>query len=564
MVNPMRKRLISIFILVALCISLTGAAFAQSYYFQVPQLTIDVFWNEDGTLSADYTFVFINDASGPIEYVDLGLPNNNFDESSITASADGNPINYISSSEFEGEGSAGVAIGLGNYSIPTGKTGTVQIQVGKVEKVIYPDTSDSNYVSAVFKNPYFISSVVHGTTDLSVTFHLPPGVQPEEPRWHPSPAGFPSEPQTGIDDQGRVFYTWSDSTASMDTQYEFGASFPKQYVPASAVVRFNPFAWVSRIGTDWLLPCGCFSFFIFIIVWSIYSGNKRKLQYLPPKVSIEGHGIKRGLTAVEAAILLEQPLDKVLTMILFGVVKKNAAEVVSRDPLELTIKEPLPEDLYDYEKDFINAFKEKDKKARQRELSDATIGLVKSVSEKMKGFSRAETIAYYRDITKRAWEQVEAADTPEVKSQKFDEVMEWTMLDRNYDDRTKDVFRQQPVFIPVWWGRFDPAYSTSVKPSISGGGPSGKISSGSPSLPHLPGSDFAASMVKGVQSFSAGVVGNISEFTSSVTNKTNPAPKPTSSGGSYRSGGGGRSGGCACACACACAGCACACAGGGR
>jgi len=30
----------------------------------------------------------------------------------------------------------------------------------------------------------------------------------------------------------------------------------------------------------------------------------------PPKISIEGHGIKRGLTAVEAAILMEEPLDR--------------------------------------------------------------------------------------------------------------------------------------------------------------------------------------------------------------------------------------------------------------
>jgi len=47
------------------------------------------------------------------------------------------------------------------------------------------------------------------------------------------------------------------------------------------------------------------------------------MQYLPPKISIEGKGIKRGLTAVEAGILLEEPLDKILTMILFGLIKKN-------------------------------------------------------------------------------------------------------------------------------------------------------------------------------------------------------------------------------------------------
>ena len=66
---------------------------------------------------------------------------------------------------------------------------------------------------------------------------------------------------------------------------------------------------------------------------------------MPPKVTIEGHGIKRGLTAVEAAILLEEPLDKVMTMILFGVIKKNAAEVIRRDPLEIKVYQPIPDDL---------------------------------------------------------------------------------------------------------------------------------------------------------------------------------------------------------------------------
>ena len=68
---------------------------------------------------------------------------------------------------------------------------------------------------------------------------------------------------------------------------------------------------------------------------SINGDRKRRLQYLPPKVSVEGNGIKRGLTAVEAAILMQQPMDKILTMILFSVVKKGAATVVSREPMKL-------------------------------------------------------------------------------------------------------------------------------------------------------------------------------------------------------------------------------------
>ena len=90
--------------------------------------------------------------------------------------------------------------------------------------------------------------------------------------------------------------------------------------------------------------------------WSAINANKRKLAYLPPKIQIEGHGIKRGLTAVEAGILMEEPLDKIMTMILFGVVKKNAATVVTSDPLKLQLANPLPADLHDYEKDFLQAF----------------------------------------------------------------------------------------------------------------------------------------------------------------------------------------------------------------
>ena len=70
------------------------------------------------------------------------------------------------------------------------------------------------------------------------------------------------------------------------------------------------------------------------------------------------------------------------------------------------------------------------------------IDLVKTLAGKMKGFSRRETVEYYKDIVQRAWAQVEAAETPEVKSEKFAETMEWTMLDKDYDDRTRRTFQQ--------------------------------------------------------------------------------------------------------------------------
>ncbi len=560
----MRKRLCLLLVILVLLI-LPARALAQDYSYSIPQYTVNVFWNEDGTVSIDYVLFFQNDPSGhAIEYVDLAMPREDFSPGSITADVDGQPLTDISTSGYQGTGS-GVAIGLGRFSIPPGESGTVHVFVGRVDNMYELDTESDNYVSGVFAPATFLKPYVHGTSDLTVTYHLPPAVQPDEPRWHSAPTGFPSEPETGFDDQGRITYTWRNPQADPSRTYPLGVSFPQAYVPESAVRRANPFAFLGSINLDCLIPLGCIGFFALIIGLGVVGENRRKMQYLPPKIAIEGHGIKRGLTAVEAAILLEQPLDKILTMILFGVLKKGAAQVISRDPLEIQAVQPLPDSLRAYEKEFIQAFELPRGRERSKALQTMMVGLVKSVAAAMKGFSRRETQDYYRDIMRRAWAQVEAADTPEVKSQKYDEVMEWTMLDRDYDRRTQEVFRTGPVFLPTWWGRYDPGFGrggtvvSTSRPSTTSA-PGGSPSGGGISLPNLPGSQFAASIAGGVQSFASGVVGNISEFTGRVTQQTNPPPTPSSSrSGGYR-GGGGRS----CACACACAGCACACAGGGR
>ena len=547
----MVRRLVSILFLIFSLAVIPTQVNAQDYAFSVPQMTVDAFWNEDGSLALEYTFVFVNAESGhPIDYVDLGLPNADFDINSITAFVDGTQVFDISADNFWGDG-FGVAIGTAPNVIAPGASGTVRVNIGRITNVLYNADEEKDYASAVLKPAYFTPETSSGFTDLTVTFHLPPGVKNDEPRYYSAPSGFNEVPDSGFDAQGRIYYRWHNPNANPSTQYEFGASFPKSYIPASSIVSISLGTILSKINLEAFLPIACIGIFVLLLGWGIVSGSRRKLQYLPPKVTIEGHGIKRGLTAVEAAILLEEPLDKVMTMILFSVIKKNAAEVIRRDPLEIKIYPSLPEGLHPYEVDFLHAFEETGS-TRQKELRDMVVALVRTVSEKMSGFSRRETLSYYRDITRRAWEQVEAADTPEVKSQKYEEVMDWTMLDRDYEDRTRDVFQRQPVFIPTWWGRFDPGYSHTSVP---------KTAASPASAPQVPGADFAASVVNGVQTFSSKVVGNITDFTSKITSVTNPAPKYTSSssGGSTRSGGG-----CACACACACAGCACACAGGGR
>ena len=64
-------------LLLVLVLFTTSSALAQTYLFQLSELHVNVFINQDGTASIDYAFTFINNPSAsPIEYVDVGMPVN--------------------------------------------------------------------------------------------------------------------------------------------------------------------------------------------------------------------------------------------------------------------------------------------------------------------------------------------------------------------------------------------------------------------------------------------------------------------------------------------------------
>lgn len=562
---PMKRQVkwIPVILIFLLLMTFQGVNANATYRFQVIREEVNLFVNQDGTVSIDYLYEFQNDTGvSAIDYVDIGIPNSNYDLKSITADVNGIAIRDIQKSEYV---NPGVALGLGSNAIKAGARGVVRAKIPVVRKMIYKAKTKEKepYASFQFSPNWFDKNLVRGFTNLTVTLYLPQGLQSEEPRYFP-PGNFPGnkDPESNYDSQGRVYYRWTSTNANAGTQYIFGAAFPARLVASSALVS-EPLINFGTINWENICPGAfCFGIFIFIVGSTIAgtrAEKKRKLKYLPPKILVEGNGIKRGLTAVEAAILMEQPVDKILTMILFSVLKKSAARVESKNPVKIVPEKTLPEGLYSYEKAFLDAMQTDTAVKQRAALQNMLVDLVKSVGEKMRGFSRKETLAYYTSIIEAAWKQVTAAETPEVQMQKYDESMDWTMLDNRYPDRTREIFGSRPVIVPSWWWRYDPVLTrgTTTAPLGTQGSVPGSVS-----LPSLPGADFAASVVNGVQSWASGVVGDITNFTSGITNRTNPPPPPSSSSGSSRSGGGGSS--CACACACACAGCACACAGGGR
>ena len=562
-------------VVLALCIVAVGTgppAWAQDYLFSLDRNISRVIINRDGSADIEYWLTYTC-ASGahPIDIIDVGMPNDTYNLSTAQAwfsrGAGGGeevPLSNIRDSEFV---KPGVEVHLDQYTLQPGEQGTVHLRIN-VRQMVYPDTEDETYASVEFAPHYYDDANVVGNTYMEIQIAFPPGVTRDETRYHKQEF----DEVDVLND--RIVFIWVYPEARGSETHQQGVSLPKSYVEKvySAPVVVGGGGGGGATDLSGLFGFGCVGVIGLIIVGSIVlgvvQGNKRKMKYLPPTMSVEGVGIKRGLTAVEAAILLERPLNKILTMIMFGLIKKRAVVVNEENPLRLEKVDPLPElEWREYEQGFLAAIKA-DGALDEKVLQKAIVELIKSVNQKMKGFSRKETVAYYKSIVDRAWEQLSAEATPEVKSQHFDQSLEWMMMDDAFEERAERSFRTGPVILPPWWVYYRPwvprvrgarqGGGTSIAPASSGRGTGGGRQI---SLPTLPGAAFASTIVGGMERTAGSIVNRIESFTGGVTRTTNPPPVRTSSGSSSTSH---RSGGCACACACACAGCACACAGGGR
>ncbi|GAB4526735.1 MAG: hypothetical protein Fur0018_12150 [Anaerolineales bacterium] len=465
-----------------------------------------------------------------------------------------------------GYGSLSVSLGSG---LRPGESGLLEvIYTMPPGGMLLADWEHNHYKSALlpFYPMDFSGDWAYGNPEQTITFNLPAGINPDEVQVEQR-YGYGTEFAVQTGNQQVTLYRQRGELSDMPWII---LAMPRTPFAQNAVTEAPRPSLLYRLGINpnlfyiLLFMAGAVGLG-FVTAWF---NNRRKRQYLPPSIKVTGHGIKRGLTAVEAAILLEQPVDRILSMILFSVVKKGAARIVRRKPLQLAFTSPPPEGLRAYEQAFLEAMKTERHATRRKALQGVIVTLVGAVRQSMKGFHYGHTKAYYKSIVQKAWAQVEAADTPEVQAQTVEEALPWTMLDDDFDDRSRRIFHTRPVYLPRWWSAYDPgtqgaAHSRQTGHPTGGTVPASPQGSAAPSgLPTLPGGEFAASVVGGIQSFSSQVVGDLTDFTSHITQKTNPVPVNTSSSRGQGSGGGGHS--CACACACACAGCACACAGGGR
>lgn len=529
-------------IILASCISaiphgtaLTRIDVKQTVTYRIDKEWATIWINEDSSIELHYniTITYESNAQG---WIIVGMPASGFYIDSVT-NLEGTALTY---NDLSSGGNYQIEAYFGHPMSP-GDQDTVLI-IAVVPNMVFVDEMNEGNVGMQFTPTYFPEEV----QNLRVAIVPPEGVTEEEIKT--------SEPAFFTTVEGAIAVFWEREDLPPNTQFTFGISIPEAYVTIPSTDSDSDL---------WTFLALILVVFGGIVIIVLLLRRRRKESYEKPKISIEALGPRRGLTAVEAAIVVNTNPAKVLTMILFGLLLKGLVSVTEVDPLikvsrseQADQETPSTRKRY-YEIDFLQAIEPKGL-LNEKRLARAYLSLRDNVDKKMKGYSRVDTEKYYNSVVAKAWEQVTKASTPQLKGTVIDQNLQWLLVDEKYSDKFRSAFPPNMLFLPrpgwnwYWRNPLVPS-SGATTPSLP------TRPSGAPEYQPIPAQEFADSIVSGIEKATNNLVRDAESFAKRLI----PPPNSVQSARSVR-----RRAKCvcacaSCACACACVSCACACAGGG-
>jgi hypothetical protein len=557
--------LLSVLVLfVSFSLWIVPSAGAQGVTYSVSQEWVEIWINTDRSVDVQYNITFMYLTGEPQGISTVGMPKGGF-QVEYVHDLSGSDLQFqdVSQGSFYG-----IDVYLSKPIILNYPYTFIVYAV--VPGMLYADESNSGNVGLLFY-PSTFPSAIGSIADLRVAMVLPQGVQSTEVKYS---EGVQFD-NVFLQGNNTVVY-WERHYWSPSQTFMPGVSFPANYVSSGPS---GPSSWV-------YLPVAVFVVLLAVLVIVVLV-RFGKSMYQGPRISVEALGALRGLTAVEAGVVLEQKPVKVLTMILYGLLLKRVVAVTETAPLVKLMKlkgadaetpEPRqgrvagesavsgqsaasgvqltgshPPVRY-YEREFLKAINS-DGTLDEIGLARAYLAVDATVSEKLRGHSREDTVNYYKSIVDQAWAQVTQAGTPELKGDALDKNLEWLLEDEKFDDLLKTAFPPGTIITPMpgWWWYWGGPWSWSGRQGPPSVGPSA-----SAQAKPLPVQDFANNIVRGLQATSNSLVKDVQEFTNRlIPLQTVHSERPVRGWSSCV---------CAChacACACACVSCACACAGGG-
>jgi hypothetical protein len=542
MVKPTFLVLITLLIFM-LAVSAANSVNAQNLVYSVDNEWAQIFINQDGTIDLTYN-ISVAVTLGSMGGFYVGQPKSDF-TSGQAVDQYGNILQVVdasSGSDYR------VDVTL-NQRLTAGQSIWFQVTTN-VAGMISNDTQNRGNYGMQFI-PQWISDVA--ISDVRMQIVLPPDVTTGDVKTTQNFYNGTSMVE------GRLAVYWEKPVIQANEQFLVGVSFPASFMPnyvpsQSGSGGFDFGSYGAIIG---------FFGFLFAIVVLFLVVKASKSAYTSPKLGIETLGVRRGLTAVEASFLLDLKPPQIVTEILYSLLQKRAVWAqITKPSLKLKVLSPYenktgtPENpLRYYEIDFLNSLRVEGTLDEEK-LARAIMFLRDTVEQKLQGYSRKDTVDYYRKIASQAWAQVEQAGTVELAANAYDEQLLWLMLDPNQRTHTETVFRDrviQPNPLWFWWWY---GYTTyHPQPTYS---PNVNVPSQSGLPPQIPGADFANNIATAVEGTSNSIVANLEKFANAIV-----PPPPKASHDPAHPKANGVCACAACACACACVSCACACAGGG-
>src|SRR5665648_1134362 len=401
-----------------------------------------IFINQDGTIDLIYN-ITVSVSQGTMHGFYVAQPNSDFTRATAV-DQNGNSLQVVDASSG---GDYRVDVTL-NQPLTAGQSVWFQVTTN-VAGMISNDTQNPGNYGMQFI-PQWISDVP--ISDVRIQIVLPPGVSTGDVK---TTENFYNGTSTV---NGQLAVYWEKPIIQPNEQFKVGVSFPSSFMPnyvpsqpGGGGLDFGAFGAV--IGVFGLI-------FAFVILFLVVRAV-RKIRYTSPKVGMETLGIKRGLTAVEASYLMDLKPPQLVTEILYSLLQKRAVWAQETKPsLKLKVLPPFenktgPTDnpLRYYEIDFLNSLKV-DGSLDEEKLAHTIMFLRDTVEQKLQGYSRKDTVDYYRKIASQAWAQVEQAGTVDLAANAYDEQLLWLLLDPNQRTRTETVFRDrviQPNPLWFWW-----------------------------------------------------------------------------------------------------------------
>jgi hypothetical protein len=562
----------------AAALSVTPLAHAQVTY-SVSKEWMKAWINPDTSVDILYNITFSYLSGSPQGVFDVGMPKTGF-QVHYVEDASGSALTY---QDISSGGYVGIEVSLKKPNV-LNQPYTFLVYAS-VPGLIYQDSMNPGNAGMQLYPSTFQSAT--GTEDLRVEFELPSGVMTSEVK---SPANLSFDNVfTDLSDQNRTVVFWERTSWSPDQAFLAGVSFPENYLaitpfPSSSFTTGpfpTPYQGGGFSGGDFAIFGGVAFVIVIIFVLAVVAGVA-KSAYEAPRVSVEALGANRSLTAVEAGLVLGLKPVRVLTMMLYGLLLKHLVAVVESEPLLKLKKIEKPNDESTsangaaspspryYEIDFLNSIKP-DGTLDEKLLALSYQGLVNTVNRKLSGYSRQDTMNYYKSIVDKAWLQVTQAGTADIMGDALEKNLEWLLTDDHFDDRFKTAFPPNIIIMPspAWWWYWGGPHVPGTTQTVGQQQSRTPIVQPSPTTPAptlpgkpvpLPGQDFANNIVRNIQGASNNMVRNIQDF----ANKLVPFGQVPAKGTNPVSGKPSCVCAChACACACACVSCACACAGGG-